>query len=97
MHPEKAPADELTKYLEEETIDEFSETIASYWARQGPTRDRLAAFARCYLSIPATSTPSERCFSKAKFYIPPSRNRLNDDNFSMSILLDSFLKYLNNT
>ena len=97
MHPEKAPADELTRYIGEDTIEEFSETVSSYWIRQGPTRARLASFAKGFLCVPATSTPSERCFSRAKFYMPPSRNRLSDENISMSILLDSFMKYRDNT
>lgn len=93
VHAGTAPADELASYLVEETIEEFSETVSNYWLRQGPTRDRLAAFARSYLSVPATSTPSERCFSRAKFFIPQSRNRLSDENLSMSVLLDAFFKY----
>ena len=93
MHPEKAPMDELVRYVHEDTIAEYSETVTNYWKRQGQTRSRLASFAKCYLSVPATSTPSERCFSRAKFFIPPSRNRLSDENLSLSILLDSFYKH----
>lgn len=97
MDSQNVPDDELTSYVGEDTIDEFAESVASYWMRQGPGRARLASFAKGFLCVPATSTLSERCFSRAKFFITPTCNRLSDDNLSISVLLDSFFRFRNAT
>ncbi|KAG0195432.1 hypothetical protein BGX28_001375, partial [Mortierella sp. GBA30] len=47
-----------------------------YWRGQAERWPNLANMARDYLAIPipVTATPAERCFSQAKFVLPPEKN-----------------------
>ncbi|EZA56785.1 hypothetical protein X777_03224 [Ooceraea biroi] len=44
-----------------------------------------------FLSIPATSVPAERLFSKAALFIRKHRNKLNDDSARSLLCLQSWL------
>jgi hypothetical protein len=90
--------DELEKYLTEACSEEDDDgnTALSYWSRSTTTFPELSKMARKYLAIPATSTPCERLFSKAKHFIPASRNRLKNETFKQSVLVESWLTTDNN-
>jgi hypothetical protein len=65
-----------------------------YWRTQTERWPNLAAMARDYLAIPVTSTPAERCFSQAKFVLPPERNALKPATVQRLVLMDSWFKQL---
>lgn len=87
-------------------LDEFTNEGASlilcdhepaefmYWRAQSERWPNLGNMARDYLAIPATSTPCERCFSQAKFILPPQRNRLLPSTIKRLVLLDSWMNEL---
>ncbi|KAF9272773.1 hypothetical protein BGZ68_002112 [Mortierella alpina] len=64
-----------------------------YWRGQAERWPNLANMARDYLAIPVTSTPSEWCFSQAKFVLPPERNALLPITVQRLVTLDSWLKF----
>ena len=63
----------------------------AYWRSQEHRWPNLAVMARDYLAIPATSTPSERCFSNARLVLPYTRNRLLPSKVRQLMLLDSWI------
>jgi len=84
----------------EEYVHEGSSLIACkneppelmYWQSQMDRWPNLASMARDYLSIPVTSTPAERCFSQAKYVLPPERNSFLPITIQRLVILDSWLK-----
>lgn len=62
-----------------------------YWRSQQERFPNLANMARDFLAIPVTSTPAERCFSQAKFVLPPERNSLHPSTIQRLVILDSWL------
>lgn len=91
----KVKAGELDEYVNEgsqmvTSKDEPAEFM--YWRAQSQRWPNLANMARDYLAIPATSTPAERCFSQAKFALPPERNKLLPGSIQRLVLLDSWMK-----
>ncbi len=59
-----------------------------WWAREGKSLfPRLYLLATKYLSIPATSVPSERVFSTAGDIISRKRNRIGEEGARMLICL----------
>ena len=63
-----------------------------YWRTQMERWPNLSNMARDYLAIPVTSTPAERCFSQAKYALPPERNSLLPTTIQRLVILDSWLK-----
>ena len=64
-----------------------------WWKTEGKSRfPKLYKLAVRYLSIPATSVPSERIFSSAGEVISKKRNRISDENARMLICLHSNLQ-----
>lgn len=86
--------DELERYINEACVedDNDGEVALKYWARSSAAFPKLAKMARKYLAIPVTSTPCERLFSKAKHFIPATRNRLSHEALKQSMLLESWVK-----
>lgn len=86
----------------EEYVREGSSLVAykqeppelTYWRSQKERLPNLANMAQDYLAIPVTSTPAERCFSQAKFIMPPERNSLLPTTIQRLVILDSWLKEL---
>ena len=65
-----------------------------YWRSQAARWPNLSNMARDYPAIPVTSTSAERCFSQAKFVLPPERNSLNLTTIQRLVILDSWMKEL---
>ena len=69
------------------------ETPLVYWRKNFESYPQLAKMAKDFLAIPATSAPSERCFSKARSLLPYTRNRLSPEKIEEQMLLDSWYEY----
>jgi hypothetical protein len=65
-----------------------------WWRSNSRQYPVLAALAKKYLCIPATSAPSERLFSKAGLTITEKRNRLRDDVAADLIFLNANWKFI---
>ncbi|XP_049829407.1 uncharacterized protein LOC126268029 [Schistocerca gregaria] len=63
--------------------------ILKWWSRHETDLPGLAAVARCISCIPATSTPSERCFSKASMLLTNHHSQLNLEHISDLLLIDN--------
>jgi hypothetical protein len=86
--------EELESYLRGPILKDhaqFNELV--YWKANEATYPCLASMARKYFSVCATSTPSERCFSQAKLFLPPARNRLSPQALKESMLVSSWKRY----
>lgn len=81
--------DDLVEYYRGPCTDENAWT---HWSRPVGTFKRLSKMAKAYVAVPVTSTPCEQLFSKAKYYIPASRNRLDPGALKESVLLASWTK-----
>jgi hAT family protein len=67
--------DELQAYLSMSLAPEETDPL-EWWKNYKHRYPRLACMARDYLAIPASSVPSEQCFSSSKNLITDNRNRL---------------------
>ena len=61
---QNTPATELGRYLDIEVLPRNGDPLL-WWSKNAVFFPRLAPFARQFLATPATSTSSERLFSKA--------------------------------
>jgi len=74
------------------TPEEDVDPLIWYKAREGnPKYSILLKIARDYLSIQATSVPSEQAFSIAKNTINPTRNRLDPEKARAMLCLKSWI------
>lgn len=89
----RARQDQLEEYVAEAPADE-TVNVLHYWRSRDPQWPELARMARRYMAIPASSAPSERCFSAARYTVPFQRNRLHPLMFKKSVLLQSWIKLL---
>jgi hAT family C-terminal dimerisation region len=64
--------------------------ILDWWQRHEAIYPNLSRMACDYLSIPATSVPSERLFSDAGLLITDRRNRFSTKTIRACICLDSW-------
>ena len=81
-----ASSNEVSEYLKEDEI-EFQGDPFAWWNYKKNKYPNLAKIARQYLSISATSTPSERLFSDAGNIINNKRTRLDSEFFKKIIFL----------
>lgn len=82
---------ELETYLADKS-DQGDDGLA-WWAKVGSGKyPRLAILARRYLSIPASSAPSERLFSSGRSIVEWQRNRLKGETIRMLMTLKNWLK-----
>lgn len=59
-----------------------------WWKSNSGLYPYLTQLARKYLSVPGTSVPAERLFSKAGELISAKRNRLKPENVNMFLFLN---------
>ena len=91
----RSKAGELDEYVKEGSqlvLCEKEPPELMYWRSQSERWPNLANMAQDYLAIPATSTPAERCFSQAKYILPPERNGLRPTSIRSLVLLDSWIR-----
>lgn len=65
-----------------------------WWAKHEKAFPPIAAMARFYLCIPATSVPSERIFSKMGRIVTKLRSALHPKNVQAIMYLNQNLKYI---
>lgn len=90
--PKRIRADtELTRYLQEETLDSHDDPLI-WWKENQGRFPLLSKVARKYLTVCATSTASERVFSAAGNVVTPMRSSLKPDKVNMLVFLARNLK-----
>ena len=77
---------EVEEYLKEDNIS-FIQCPFNWWLNKKDKYPILAKMARIHLSIPATSTPSERLFSDAGNLLSAKRSRMNSELFQRIMFL----------
>ncbi|CAI6357783.1 unnamed protein product [Macrosiphum euphorbiae] len=86
--PEERIPTELKHYLSQPTIP-LGDDILKYWDINGNMFPLLKKIVQPYLSVVATSVPSERLFSKAGNIMTEKRNRLKGDKLQQLLFLSS--------
>jgi hypothetical protein len=76
----------LRQYMESDAID-FASNPILYWEQQSKQFKELGILATRFLSVSATSVPSERIFSKAGQIISNRRANLKSKNANFLIFL----------
>ena len=82
---------ELENYVNEPKLNEDSDPLLDFWKRKESIYPRLSVLARKYLCIQATSTPSERVFSKMGNTVSKKRNRITPAHTNQTIFLSDVL------
>ena len=83
---------ELSVYKKELVIKRDQDPLA-WWTAHGLAMPELKRLAQRYLCVPATSTPSERCFSTAGELVSQRRSNLSDQNIKMILFLNKNLRH----
>ena len=79
---------ELRNYLSQPTIPRQADPL-KYWEAMKHSFPNIYSVARKYLSVPATSVPSERLFSKAGIIDSDKRSRLDPERLNKLVFLSS--------
>jgi hAT family C-terminal dimerisation region len=82
---------ELSGYLNSPVVPKKTKPL-DWWRANESEYPCLAAMARDYLGIPATSAPIERVFSTGADLVHPKRNGLSEDTIKTVMCLKSWLK-----
>jgi hypothetical protein len=82
---------ELRAYLEEPAEDQDMDSL-SYWRVKKGRWPRLAAMARDYLAVPATSASSERCFRTGRDLLAINRMSMVPETMEASMILRSLIR-----
>ena len=77
--------------MDEPKLGENSDPLLDFWKHKKFQYPRLSILAKKYLTVQATSTPSERVFSKMVNTISKKRGRLTADHTDETIFLSSVL------
>ena len=88
MYSNEMPTD-LKHYLNQPTLS-LGVDILKFWDTHGPIYPYLKKNVDPYLTMVATSIPSERLFSKAGQVVTDSRNRLTGKYLNKLVFLGSF-------
>ncbi|XP_008182930.1 zinc finger BED domain-containing protein 1 [Acyrthosiphon pisum] len=86
--PEERIPTELKHYLNQPTIP-LGDDILKYWDINGNMFPLLKKIVQPYLSVVATSVPSERLFSKVGNIMTEKRNRLKGEKLQQLLFLSS--------
>ena len=87
--------DDFKTYLTAPIISNENLDPLEWWRINETQYPQLSKMARDYLAIPATSVPSEQCFSISKNLITNNRNRLMGKTVRMCMCLRSWNGILN--
>ena len=82
---------ELERYLNEPKLSEDSDPLLDFWKKKETEYPRLSILAQKYLCVQATSTPSERIFSKMGNVVSKKRNKLTPSHTNETIFLSCVL------
>ena len=85
--------EELEQYFAERAVSRQTKPL-QWWKDNARRFPRLAVIAQSLLCIPATSTPSERIFSKAGLTVSKLRTSLKPSNVDALIFLNKNFKFL---
>lgn len=83
QNPTSAAIIEVDKYFDEPLISRKNHDPIMWWYTKRHTYPRLYDVVKKHLCTPATSTPSERVFSKAGHVVTDRRNRLHGKKVRM--------------
>lgn len=83
---------QLAIYFDEPVCNRTT-NLVDWWRIHGQRFPDLANVARDYMSIPASSVPSEQLFSRAGDIITKKRNRLLNTSSSALLLVKSWLRW----
>ena len=72
---------------------EYDRDILSYWRDNQSRYPTLARAAKSLLSVPASSTPSERIFSLGRIVLSEWRNRLSPEKTKHLMCLNKWMGY----
>lgn len=75
--------------------DVRSEEPFEFWIRRSEIMPKMHNVAIDVLSIPATSAPSERVFSRASYILDRKRHNLDDDKVELELMYKINQEYLN--
>jgi hypothetical protein len=89
-HTKVSQLEEITRYLAENAEDRAIDPI-QWWKLHTHRFPNLARMARDYMSITATSVPSEQLFSRAGDIITKKRNRMLESSCNAVLLVKSWL------
>ena len=82
--------DEFTSYIEEPPLQPNGNPL-QWWMRNEQRFPKVAAVARRFLCVPATSVPSERIFSAAGNLVAKKRCSLLSENVNCLVFLNKNL------
>ena len=85
--------EELDEYFAERAVSHQTKPL-EWWKDNAKRFPRLAVIAQSLLCIPATSTPSERIFSKAGVTVSKLRTSLKPSNVDALIFLNKISKLI---
>lgn len=83
---------EVRQFIAEAPIQRSADPM-KYWQRREAAYPRLSILARKYLSLVATSVPSERVFSTAGQVISERRSRLTTEHVEQILFMHENIKY----
>ena len=86
LSPEQKAFNEIEKYKAEEPLDPDDDPL-KWWKEHSKKYPILSRVCKKYLAIPATSSPSERLFSRAGNITTPLRNSLKPAKVDMLTFL----------
>lgn len=89
QNPTAAAIVEVDKYFDEPLVSRRTTDPILWWYMKRHTYPRLYDVVKKHFCIPATSTPSERIFSKAGHVVTDRRNRLDGQKVRMILFLNA--------
>ena len=82
---------ELEKYIDDTKLAEELDPLIDFWKKKEHLYPRLSILAKKYLSVQATSSPSERTVSKLNNVVTKKRNRITPTHTNQTIFLSKRL------